>query len=407
MGISRYRVIADNTIVQLFARFVSSGTMFIISIYLAKILGAEGFGDFSKIITYVPFFYLLVDLGLNASYLRINKEKETVTWQELLGLRLTIAFLAIALCLALLFFLPTGQNQGYTTLVRWGILIYSFSILSHAVITTTNAQFQKLLRYDRGAIALTIGSLFTLASVFFLSNSVLWAVSLLGIGTFGTALLSLLLVKKFTSPLPVWHLRHFAYLLRDAAPLSITLFFNLLYFRIDSIILTLSRSTVEVGAYNLAFKIFEFPLVIPVFFMNSLYPLMLRDAKQPKQFQSTVSQAAFILCSLGFIASLGTWFISPILTYINPAFVNAVSLLRLLSVAFPIFFLSNLVMWTLIAKGKNKSLTLIYGVAAVLNITFNLLFIPTYGPQAAALITVVAEVLVLIAGVLSLRSFRN
>lgn len=407
MGISQYRVIADNTIVQLFARFASSGTMFIISIFLAKTLGAEGFGDFSKIITYVPFFYLLVDLGLNASYLRINKEKETVTWQELLGLRLTIAFLAIGLCLALLLLLPTGQNQGYTTLVRWGIVVYSFSILSHAVITTTNAQFQKQLRYDRGAIALTIGSLFTLISVFFLSNSVVWAVSLLGIGTFTTALLSLVFVKKFTSPLPVWHIRHFLYLLRDAAPLSITLFFNLLYFRIDSIILTLSRSTVEVGAYNLAFKIFEFPLVIPVFFMNSLYPLMLRDVKQPKQFQSTVSQAAFVLCLLGFIASLGTWIVSPILTYINPSFGGAVSLLRLLSIAFPIFFLSNLVMWILIAKGKNKSLTLIYGVAAVLNITFNLLFIPTYGPKAAALITVIAEVLVLLVGVWSLRSFRK
>ena len=48
-------------------------------------------------------------------------------------------------------------------------------------------------------------------------------------------------------------------------PLGLTLLFNVVYFHIDSIILTFTRTSAEVGIYGLAYKIFELPLVLPTF----------------------------------------------------------------------------------------------------------------------------------------------
>src|ERR1700690_648934 len=83
-------VVAVNTIYQLIGRAASSGSTFIISLLLAKQLGPSGYGDFSKITTYIAFFYLLVDLGLNAAFLQKSTEDAHFTYRHLVGLRIVI-----------------------------------------------------------------------------------------------------------------------------------------------------------------------------------------------------------------------------------------------------------------------------------------------------------------------------
>src|SRR5207244_1517417 len=103
------------------------------------------------------------------------------------------------------------------------------------------------------------------------------------------------------------------HLLLPSLPLGITLLFNLVYFRADSIILTLTRPTAEVGIYGLAYKVFEIVLVFPTFFMNAVYPLLLE--KQNFQFSifnfqsKTVLRKSFlILFATSFIAAVTLWF---------------------------------------------------------------------------------------------------
>ena len=71
---STKRHLLINTGSQMIGKVVTSGTTFIISILIARSLGADGYGDFSKITTYIPIFYLFADFGLNAAY--IQKEQE-------------------------------------------------------------------------------------------------------------------------------------------------------------------------------------------------------------------------------------------------------------------------------------------------------------------------------------------
>lgn len=403
MTSTNQKIIASNTFLQFIARVFSSGSAFVISIYLAKILGLEGFGDFSKVTTYVPFFYLLVDLGLNASFLRLHNEQKTITWQHLFGLRLLIAFGMTVLSLVALRLFPMGFSQGYTEDVRQGIQIYSLSIVLTAIITTSNALFQQYLVYKFSAISIIIGSLLSLVGIIFFDVTLLSALLMLLVGLLASVICSLFFVSKITFPIPQFHIPSFKKLLVDTAPLSLVLLFNLLYFRVDSIILTLSRTTVEVGAYNLSYKVFEFILVIPVFYMNSLYPILLRTKDNKLAFTSLLKKSRVILFILGLLMAIIVWICAPLLTTINREFSPAIELLRILSLSFPLFFLSNLTMWTLIIKRKHKQLTFVYGSAMFINIILNIIFVSTHGASASAIITVIGELYVLLLSVYFLR----
>lgn len=405
--------LAWNTGAQLIARGVSALTTFIITIVVARTFGVVGFGDFVKITTYVAFFYLLADFGFNAIYLQRTPPSDShesishdSVWENLLALRLIISSLFVLMASALLWILPQGSVQGYTGFVRMGILLFAPSIVFQALTTTGNALFQKYLRYDLSAIAVSAGSLVSVILIFFViytsfgGTSLLWATTSILIGTAVTAATSLFLTRKLQ------RVAHTAIswgairsLFWASFPLGLTLLFNLVYFRVDSIILTLTRSTTEVGVYGLAYKIFELPLVIPTFFMNALYPVMLGTGIRQQRgnpFRRLIVRSATLLLIVSCLMVLVLWVGAPVISFIRPDFASGIGALRILSLGLPFFFLSSLTMWTLIAKKQQKLLAVLYGTSMIINVVLNILFIPHHGYMAAAWITVFCEGVVLL-----------
>ncbi len=323
--------IAANTVAQVLGKFIGAGTSFIVAFLLARRLGAEGYGDFTKITTYVAPFFLLADFGLNAIFLQ--KKDSASQWPQLLGLRVAGGSVLIFLAIAVLAFLPHGTNQGYTALVRFGILLFAPAILFQALITTANALFQKHLRYGLATIAIAAGSLATILLVLPLSIGVLSATVAVLVGTAATAGVSLLLAKRYTSLSVSLSRESLTGLLVPSLPLGATLLFNLVYFRADMFLITLMRPTTEVGIYGLAYKVFEVALVIPTFFMNAIYPLMIQETRNKEQarFKKILKQSFFFLLLVSCLLLLVTWFAAPLLTLVRLDFTASIAALRVLS----------------------------------------------------------------------------
>ena len=379
--------------------------MLLVSIFIAREFGAQGYGDFTKITTFVAFFYLFVDFGLNAIYLKRNSD-----WATLLGMRILGGVLLMFLAIALLSFLPQGETQGYTGLVRLGIILFSPTILLQGLIVSANAIFQKHLRYDFATLALTVGNIVTVvlvwAAVYGLSSrvGVIGVTTSLLLGLCVTGIVSFLFVRRIEHSVHIsfdWKTAKILFM--AALPLGITLLFNQVYFRIDSFVLALTRSTAEVGLYGLAYKVFELPLVIPTFFMNSVYPLLL--VEQTPNFKKILRKSFFVLLIISLLSLVIFWFAAPLLIYIRPEFAESIPLLRILTLGLPFFFLSSLVMWALIALGKQLVLAGIYGSLMITTILLDILVIPKFGATGAAWITVGSEALVLIASGLVLRRY--
>jgi len=405
------RIIAGNTVSQLIGRLVSSVTIVIVSLLIAQRFGPEGYGDFVKITTYVGFFYLLADFGLNAVFLQrtvtqqVESEKNTSdSWRLLLGLRLVISIVLVFVALGILSFFPHSLGQGYTPLVRLGIVLLVPVIIAQAITTTTNALFQKMLRYDYSTNAQNVGSLCLVATAGFLAffspvgGPMLGVVSVLA-GSLATAGVALYLVRlRLSTIVPLFSARSFSVFLREGAPLGFALIFNLIYFHSDSVILALTRSTQEVGIYGLAYKVFELPLVLPIFFMNAVYPLLLKTQdvqgnKRPVIFNRSLQFLFFSSLILG----IGLWMSAPLVTFVRPDFAPSIAPLRVLVLSLPIFFVSALFMWFIIAQKQQIVLLVIHGIAMVANIIFNIVLVPTYGYMAAAWVTIGSELFVLVA----------
>lgn len=403
--------VAWNIVSQLIGKALGAGATFLATLLIARAYGAEGYGDFIKITTYIALYYTFADFGLNAIYLQRaqeGKDEDERAWAGLLGLRVLGGTLLMLVALAVLAFLPPGKDQGYTALVRLGIIIFSPVIFFQTLLTSANAVFQKFLRYDFSSLAVGIGSAVTLA--------LLWLITGLGAGTFGvvfavaallsgglvTALVALWLARRLTGSISIsFNLQQMLRILLPAVPLGLVLLFNLIYFHVDSLILTLTRPTAEVGVYGLAYKVFEVVLVFPIFFMNAAYPILLKARNlevrtSREQFLKILQRSFFFLVFSSLFLVVIVWLAAPWLTLIKEDFAASIPALRVLSLGFPFFFISALTMWGLIALGKQTPLVFIYGISMLINIVLNILFIPQYGYIAAAWITVVSEGLVLL-----------
>ena len=252
-------------------------------------------------------------------------------------------------------------------------------------------------------IAIAAGSLATILLVLPLSIGVLSATVAVLVGTAATAGVSLLLAKRYTSLSVSLSRDSLTGLLVPSLPLGATLLFNLVYFRADMFLITLTRPTTEVGIYGLAYKVFEVALVTPTFFMNAIYPLLLsaktENSKfkiQNSKFMNMIIKSGTFLLFTSFILLLVMWLAAPLLTLVRQDFTSSIAALRVLSLGLPLFFLTSLTMWTLIALKKQWLLAAIYAFSMVINISANIWLIPVYGYMAAAWITVGSEAIVLL-----------
>ena len=401
--------VAFNTLVQFFGKLISSGIGFVITLIIARYFGVEGFGEFTKITAYVALFYLVSDFGLNAVFLKEEK-KEKLSFINLLSLRIAWSAVLVFFALAILIFLPAdlAGGKGYSLISKVGILITLPTVLTYAVSLSFNALFQKNLRYDRSVLAASLGSLTTIFLLYIFVRVKLpltFSLSSYLLGGMVGITSAYFLAKKYlgkqislADDFLIQNLTSWKTLFKKSLPLGLTLIFNLIYFRFDIFILAFARPNIDVGIYGLAYKFFEFPLAIPTFFMNAIYPVILRSKLNPPAggLKSKITKKAIVFLLTSSLAIAAACLVlAPLISLVKADFTASILPFRILSLSLPLFFLTSFYMWIYVADGRQNKLLLVYGIGMVFNILLNLIFIPKFGYNGAAVITVISEGLVL------------
>lgn len=385
--------ISQQTSWQILGKVVTSVSTFIILAIVARNYQESGTGTFTLALTYLTMFFLIADFGFNAHVLR----KARIKWQKLLGTRLLWSLVLVILAIVPLPFLPFA-TASFSTAVLFG----SIAILGSGIFITCNLIFQQKLRYDLSVAASGIGTLVYLFLVLLLSQNKMplqYLVGSFAAGWIIIATLSLLLVNRFIRGLlPIFDFNFIKSLVKESWPIAATLALNVIYFRADVFILATFKTSVEVGIYNVSYSIFQSTLVLPTFIMNAYYPMMLKSFKGIRLIGLTL----FLLASLGTVLTL---MLSPVITRLltGGGFLGSAQSLQILSLGYPAYFLSALLMWVLIRRGKYKTLLVIYTFGFIINLILNLTFIPQYSFYAASTTTVISEYLILVLLIVSLR----
>lgn len=400
--------IAKNTFYQLFSRLISSGLGFITFVLIARSFGVAGYGEFTKITVYVAIYYLIVDFGLNAIFLR--EEEKQNHFRDFFILRILLALILIIFANLISLFLPYNKEMGigFSEQSRTGILLFSITILTQAITMTNNAVFQKKLRYVFSMLSNSIGSIVTFSCVvlfIFLKLPLIFILSSYLIGGLVTNIISSFLTKKerLGKNIDLWFIKK---IFIQGIPLGLTLIFNLIYFRIDMILLSSIKSASDVGIYGFSYKFFDFIVALPFFLSNSLYPVLLEHRNNYRIYNQTVKKYFFVSLFLSMFLTAFFWFLAPLISIIKYEFYASIEPFRILLLSLPFFFTTCILQWALIVRKQQIFLMVVYFLATLLNIVLNIIFIPIGSYMACAIITLVGEgvvFLILLVKTLSLQ----
>src|SRR3989344_4889210 len=395
------RRIAGNTIIQIFSKAVTAATSALVLAYLARYLGVSGYGDYTTVFAYLGIFGVLVDLGIFVTTVREiakHPEQERSILGNALGLRFVVGLVVFAEAAAIAWLIP------YHPIVRMGILVGAISQLFLVVNQAPVSLFQARLIMHRAAIADIVGRLVLLALVWWFIRAqlgfipMIWAVAASTVVTF---IASMALALSVAPIWPKFNWQIWCRILKLALPMGLVMILSTVYFRIDTVLLSVMKGSFDVGVYGAPYKILEALLAIPTILMSSVLPVMTMALDERNKDHALAifrrSVDFMILVSLPLVA--GTMLLAtPIMVLIaGPEFAISGVVLSIIMLKLVGSALNSVMVYTIIAAAEQRRLLLPYAIAVVFNLVANLLFIPHYSYLAAAIITVLTEVWVLIA----------
>lgn len=306
-----------------------------------------------------------------------------------MGTRIIWSVILVVLAVGLLPFWPFATKE-----FSQAIMIGSLAIVGSGVFVTCNLIFQSKLRYDLSVLASSTGTIISLVVFVYLiwlkyPIPFLMLAHLLGWTII--AMVAFVLIRKIGQVVfPIYDKQYTINLFKTSWPIAATLALNVVYFRADSFMISYFRSNAEVGIYNVAYSVFQTALVLPTFIMNAYYPMMLKSFKGIK----IVALGLLVIASGStLLVLILAPFISKLLT--GGGFLGTSLSLQILSLGFPAYFLSALLMWIMVTQGRYKIMLIIYAVGLVVNLVLNLIYIPQYSFVAASWITVISEYVIL------------
>ncbi len=391
-----FHSLARQTTIQFVSRLISLGVGIVVVGLMTRSLGPTGYGTYTTVVAFLQLVGLLVGLGFGMTVSRElgNEELEPAV---LLGNALSFRLITAAAAFALA---PLAAVLlGYPANIIHGVAWVSVGFWAASLSQTFASVFQAKLKSQ------------TLVVIELVSRGTLllgtwWVAShQLGVDAYLVALIAANVLGAAVSYLAVQRLIPFRWQLnpkvwrvlwRATWPVALTTTLNVIYFKGDTVILSLVRPAAEVGLYGVAYSMLEALLALPAIIGGLLLPLLARAQAQGNH-QATrelYTGAADALLAAGLAVVVGATLIGrPLIAAIaGPSFAVSGDVLAILSLAILASFVGNAAGYAIFALGYQKSNIPVFAWGALGGLVGYLAFIPRYSYWGAAWVTVVLEV---------------
>ncbi|MDR3558849.1 MAG: flippase [Candidatus Pacebacteria bacterium] len=394
------RKIAYNVLVSSVSKIASTVLALVSLMFITRYLGVSGFGEYATVLAFFSFFAALLDLGLySISTREISRPgaDEEKIMGNIFTLNIVSSLAIIVIAPILVLFFPYPQE------VKNAIIIVAGAYLFSTGYQVLNGVFQKNLAMDRVAIAELLGRILqvalTIAAVK-LKLDFTWIIASVLFYMIFTFVLVIAWSRKYIRIRPQFDFIYWKNFLKESYPMGLSAIITFLYFKADTILLSVMKSSADVGVYNGAYKVMENITFFPSMLVGLVFPIMAANIFSDRaQFENVSNKTFKVLLVVAIPLVVGTLFLSQgIVQLIGGAgFSQSAVVLRILIFALACIFFSNLSNAILISGNLQKKLMTVLAVAAVLNIGANLILIPRYSYMAAAYMSFLTELFVLVA----------
>jgi O-antigen/teichoic acid export membrane protein len=162
-----------------------------------------------------------------------------------------------------------------------------------------------------------------------------------------------------------------------------------------------------VGWYSTAYKFVEAFNIVPSLFTFALFPVMSRQAAEDRP---ALARSYALAVKLLFVTAAP---LAAVTTFLAQFLIGALGgeeflphgaiALQLMVWSIPFGWINSVTNYLLIALGRQRSLTVAFLIGLTFNVAANLIFLPRYGYPAAAIITILSEIVEGIPFYLTLR----
>lgn len=389
------RQVAHNTIYQAVGKIVATILGMAAIAMMTRYLGQTGFGQYSTIVAFLQFFGIMVDMGLTLITVQMIAQPGADE-EKIVGNMFALRFFSALIFLSLAPFV--AWLTPYPAIIKIGIALTTFHFFFISLTQVLIGLFQKHLSTGRAAIAEVTGRIFLLIGIglaIYFSHGILWIMGAVILGSLVNFLTGYFLAKKFVRIRFRFDWLIWQKILILAWPVGISIIFNLIYLKADTLILSFLRPVSEVGLYGAPYRVLEILVTFPFMFVGLIMPpLTYHWAQQDREkFKKIIQKAFDFLAMVAVPLVVGTYFLGrPLMTLVaGEEFAVSGDILKILMLACGVIFLGVLFAHVIVVTNQQKKMIWGYLATAVIALIGYLIFIPRYSYWGAAWMTVVSE----------------
>jgi O-antigen/teichoic acid export membrane protein len=399
--------VMQNSVLRIGGYSIGAGLHFAIIVIIARYLGAEGFGHFAFILAFTGIFQLIVDMGIRNILIR-NIAVDKANAAEKLSVARTLfwmlSLVSMGLIVLIANLLPLSNEVRQSTYIAGLAVITTFHALGYS------AALRAFEEMDLDILG------FVLHKVVFMGLVLVVSKTALGLkGAFMAMLIAngclyfyyrILVGARYGRARFSLDLNAGWLLLKESFPLGIAEVLRRVTRHIDKLLLTALVTPVAVGLFSAAYKFLE---AIGLFTNNltiSLFPVFSRLAKDSneKLFKAYEQSLKFLYIMAIPVAVIFFIFAERIvMLFFGESYREAAVVLMILSPAVVVILLTSIYGYLFTALGFQRKYTVCAAIALVVNTLLDVMLIPFYSYNGAAIGTLAAEIALFISGAIMLR----
>ncbi|MBU0661353.1 flippase [Patescibacteria group bacterium] len=395
--------IVHNAAAQVVGKIISTILGLVAVIMLTRYLGVEQYGWYTTVISFLGFAGVVVDFGMLPLTSQITSERpdgmdehafkkhQHYIFNNLFSFRLVTAgifFLVIPL-LAWLF--------PYPLQVKIAISFTSIAFFAISMNLVSIGWYQTVLKTHLQAIGEIIGRLVLVAGIWIMIAfnapflPVMGAITLSNVA-YGVFLLystNKMIKIRLVYDKVIWK-----NIYTKMWPIALSIMFNVVYLRGDTLILAHYYPQTEVGLYGAAYRVIDIVSQLGMMIMGLLLPLLATywSKNMKEAFEHFYQQAFNVMMMMALPVVAGGIIASrSIILLFSEEYLGAVAPLSILLLCIPAVYIGAMFGHIAVAMNKQKATIWIFGSNAILTIIGYFYFIPRYGMQGAAWMTVFSE----------------
>ncbi len=390
--------VVNNTIISLIGQAITWTSTLLLTIAYGSFLGDVKLGELYFALTFVLLIGFPIEFGFNQQIARDVAQEPTKALRYLSNILLIKLVLWLVLYSALLFICRRlGYSQEeYNLVAICGITLLSSSIAnafgsSHyaferAVFPVIGSILEKTLSSLFGFILLRNGASVQTMAFVLLGGSLInaiwqayWSLRLTGL----SFSIDFVLIRT---------------LIYTSMPFLIYGVLGVIYYRLDTVLLSLLASTAAVGWYGAGYRIFDTFFFLPSIVINAImYPVFSKlSLKSDATLKMSIEKSLNLLIFFAFpICTIMIVDASDIieLLYHNPQFHHTVPSFQALAPGLIFMYANSVFSSVLMSTKREKKITVMAAIALVFNLGLNMILIPQYQHVGAAIVTSLTEML--------------